>query len=633
MRRLPFALVSLGLGLGLGFAARPAAAQAPPFVAALDRAAAAPGEPFVYEVTLTLGGDDPFDGFRPPEFKGLQVLSAARFPNRAMSVQMGGGATRVENRLSWRFELALPAGVKGPVTIGPAHVRVGGRTLASNTVSVRVGVAGTAPAPAARQRGGGGALFPGALFPPGMADDESSEGAVTSTPGAAFIRAVADKPRVFVGEQVTVTWYLYLTEPQNNFQPITQPRTDGFWSEDLPSTNPQGRLAFTDKIEGGRRYQVAVLAAKALFPLEAGKLAVTAMEAEVSQVDFFGRPVHPRRLKAEPLTIEAVPLPREGQPAGFDPGNVGQFTCEVATDRAAVAVGDAVTLTLTVKGSGNVRNVRLPALPALAGWKSYEPKTSVAVEPGTPVTGTKTVEWLIRPERGGRTIIPAFTLASFDPASKRYVETQTLPFELVVTGETAIGAAAPGGAGAPSGGTGPVVDNVIGQAIRPIRVRSAPGRDLGSAFVHSAGFTVTVVVPPLAFAALLVGGRVRRRLGADTDRTRRRRLRSSAHRRLRVAEAHREAGRTAAFYVEIDRVLRDVLSERVGVAAAGLKLDELRVALAARGLPEPAIARVVAALEAGDEARFAPGEKAAPAALASAIAEAGALIDIIGGEA
>ena len=53
-----------------------------------------------------------------------------------------------------------------------------------------------------------------------------------------FIRAVADKPRAFVGEQVTVTWYLYLTEPQNNFRPLSQPRTDGFWVEELPSTNP-----------------------------------------------------------------------------------------------------------------------------------------------------------------------------------------------------------------------------------------------------------------------------------------------------------------------------------------------------------------------------------------------------------
>jgi hypothetical protein len=632
MRRPAFALALLGVS----WLARAAAAQTPPFTAALDREAAAPGEPFVYEVTLTLGGDDPFDDFRPPDFKGLSVLSASRFPNRSMSVQMGGGTTRVENRLSWRFELALAAGAKGPITIGAAHVRVSGHTLASNAVTVRVGAAGTAPPPPGASRGTRG-LFPGGgLFPPGVFDDEPPEGAVASTPGVAFIRAVADKPRAFVGEQVTVTWYLYITEPQNNFQPLTQPRTDGFWSEDLPSTNPQGRLSFADRVEGGRRYQVAVLAAKALFPLEAGKLTVTPMEAEVSQVDFFGRPVRARRLKADPLVIEAVPLPREGPPPpGFEPGNVGQFTMDVATDRAAVAVGDAVTLTVTVEGTGNVRNVRVPALPALDGWKSYEPKTKVAVEPGTPVTGTKTVEWLIRPERPGKTTIPPLVLSSFDPGARRYVETRTLPIELVVTGEggAAGGPVAAGaGAGAPSAGAGPAADNVIGQAIRPIRVRGTPRRDLGTAFVHGAGFTATVAIPPLAFLGLVVGGRVRRRLGADTGRTRRRRLRSIVHRRLRAAEAHRAAGRSADFYVEIDRVLREVLSERLGVPAAGLPQGELRAALAARGLPAPAIARVVAALEAGDAARFAPGETATPAALAAALAEASELIDVIGGE-
>ena len=63
--------------LGVACLARLAAAQTPPFVAALDREAAAPGEPFVYEVTLTLGGDDPFDDFRAPEFKGITAEVAS----------------------------------------------------------------------------------------------------------------------------------------------------------------------------------------------------------------------------------------------------------------------------------------------------------------------------------------------------------------------------------------------------------------------------------------------------------------------------------------------------------------------------------------------------------------------------
>ena len=71
-------------------AARPAGGRPrPSFVAALDRAAAAPGEPFVYEVTLTLG-DQPFEDFRPPDFRGLTVVSAPGTP-RPGDVSADGG--------------------------------------------------------------------------------------------------------------------------------------------------------------------------------------------------------------------------------------------------------------------------------------------------------------------------------------------------------------------------------------------------------------------------------------------------------------------------------------------------------------------------------------------------------------
>src|SRR4030095_6320189 len=102
--------------------------------------------------------------------------------------------------------------------------------------------------------------------------------------------------------------------------------------------------------------------------------------------------VHPRRLKSDPLVIEAValPPPKEGQPAGFPSSNVGHYTLDVAVDRAAVAVGDAVTLTMTVRGTGNLRNVVMPALPTLEGWKGYEPKANVALESGAVIQGSKT---------------------------------------------------------------------------------------------------------------------------------------------------------------------------------------------------------------------------------------------------
>src|SRR5206468_729244 len=150
-----------------------------------------------------------------------------------------------------------------------------------------------------------------------------------------------------------------------------------------------------------------------------------------------------------------------------------------------VAVGDAVTLIVTVKGAGNVRSVETPALPALEGWKSYEPKTNVAVDVGEVVSGSKTVEWLIRPERPGKTVIPPLAIETFDPAAKRYAEIATLPIELAVSGDAVPAGPGAPAAGAPAGG----VDNVIAAAIRPIRVRNRPGREAGLSFLHGPAFT------------------------------------------------------------------------------------------------------------------------------------------------
>jgi hypothetical protein len=613
------------VGLALALVAAPALAAS--FNAALDREAVAPGEPFAYQVTITAANEE-VANYRPPDFHGLQVVEAPRFPSRSTSMQIMGGQTTVENSFVWTYQLAVPAGTKGPLTIGAAHARIGGRELASNTVPVRIGSGGGGARPSRPPPGPGNLFqqfFGGGARGPFGGDDEDQPGALASSPGPAFIRVMPDKMRVFVGEQVTVGWYLYLTQNQNRYETISEPHTDGFWSEDIPSTNPQGRLSFTEQTLNGRSYNVALLFKKALFPLAPGKLTITPMEAEVSQVDLFGSPVRARRLKTDPTVIEAMPLPRAGQPAGFDAANVGKYEISAAVDRAAVAVGDAVTLRVAVKGAGNVRNVRPPPLPTLDGWKTYEPKVDVAVDAGDVVTGTKTIEWLMRAERPGKTTVPPLVLDTFDPAAKRYQAERTAPIDIVVTGEASSAPQAAAGTETPA----PAAAAVPG-AIRPIHARPALSTSVGLAFLRSGAFSATVVIPPLAWAVVLLFGRARARLSADEQRTRRRRLRSMARKRLREAQAHRTAGRAPAFYGEIDRVLRDALGERLGTPVAGLQLGELRSLLAARGLGAQETADVVSALETCDEARFAPGAAAAnPSALATMESRAADLVAAI----
>jgi hypothetical protein len=588
-------------------------AEPPSFLAEVDRNVVSPGDVFVYEVAINTSGER-LDNYHPPDFKGLTVVNAPRAPNQSTQMSMGAGGTFIRTTYTWHYELAAASGQKGVIAIGPARIRIDGREMRSNVVNVRVG-AGAAPSPGAPASGAAAEPSPQTPAPP-----PASAGASN------FIRIEPDKVKAYVGEQVTVSWLLYLTQNQDKYEPITESRTDGFWSEDLT----RGQMSMTQQMVGDRVYLVGTMVKRALFPLRPGKLTISPMELEVVQMDFFGSRVRRQRLKSDPIEIEAVPLPKEGQPAGFESTNVGKFTIEARADRATIGVGDALTLTIDIRGQGNLRNVHAPALPRLEGWKPYEPKVTVNLDPGEVVSGTKTVEYLIMPERPGTTMIPSFELGYFDPATKEYAVAKSDPLRIEVTGSAASDKTVAAGGPGPHGTTGAAgVENVISTEIRPIRARASLNRDLGATFYRSRPFLGVLLLPPLGLVLGRFFARLRERLAQDSQRNRRRRVRQMVRQRLGAAEDHRDAGRRSAFYIEIDRVVRDVLAARLRRPVTGLRMDELRDLLLARGMPADEAGRVIAELESCDLARFAPAEVGGSASreqMNTALERAGELI-------
>jgi hypothetical protein len=603
-------LAGAAVGLTLLCALAVPALGQPAFVARVDRAQVALGESFRYEVSLSVEAGRA-DGYRAPDFKGFRVL--AERPSQSTQIQMGGGGTFTRTIYGWRYDLEPLQ--PGTLTIGSARVRADGRELKTEPVTVTVGAASgggraapnPAPAPSPRPRRWPG-LGLGSPLDDLFADDDPTPAPASPPASGSFVRAVPSKTQVFVGEPVVVEWLLCLVERQDKYQTLTEPRTDGFWMEELPVPTAQGSLALTPQNHGGRVYLVAPLMRKALFPLHEGKLTVTPMESEISQVDFFGRVLRTERLRAEPLVIEAVPLPTAGRPAGFDPANVGRFTLSAQVDRDRVNVGEAVTLTLAVSGEGNLRKLEPPKLPALPGWKSYQPKVDVKLDKANGVTGTKTLEYLLLPERAGATVIPSIELAFFDPAARAYMTESSAPLQIEVTHDGSAGGASqaanapPGSAVAMAG-----VENVLPAEIRPPRTRPSLRRDLGTTFYRSRGFLLVLLAPPVAFGFTVVASRMREKLGQDTRRRRRRETRRLVRQSLRAAEAHLEAGLALPFFIEIDRVLREVLTSRLGRKVTGLSREELRPLLGRSGLGEPVAERIIAELEECDRARFAPG--------------------------
>jgi hypothetical protein len=363
---------------------------------------------------------------------------------------------------------------------------------------------------------------------------------------------------------------------------------------------------------------------KALFGLKPGKYTITPLEADISRVDFFGATTHSEHLKADPVTIEVVPLPT-GAPAGFDPSAVGRFTLAAEVDRNHVQTGEAITLKVRLDGQGNLRKIALPALPRLDGWKIYEPKMGVQMNRGDDIGGSKTAEYLLLPERPGTTTIPPFTFGYFDTHKGAYATVKTEPIQLVVAGEAlqAQGSHAPVPTTTP-GASGS--ENLLAIDVRPLRSRPSLRRDLGSALYHSPALLGVAVVPPLLLGLVSLFGVARARLGRETEGKRRRKLRRSADRRLRTATTHLREGRLAPSLGEIERVLSEFLTGKVGRPVAGMSREELRAALGRLGAGQGLLDSTLTTLDVCDHARFAPGSLS-PEEASAAIDRASEIIE------
>jgi len=580
--------------------------QGTSFTSRLGRNPVGVGEAFPFEVSLSLDNAR-MEDYRPPDFRGFRIV--AQQPSQSTQIQMGGGGGFMRQIYTWNYQLV--ALQKGKLTIAPASVRVDGREMRTEKVSVTVVDSGQAqPSPQPRQqlpRGVPG--FPGAnfFFPDLDTDTEPVSPPEPAKPAGRrnFLRVVPSKTKAFAGEQITVEWQMYLTERQNNYAPTKEPRTDGFWAEELEVPQNRGGLSLSEQVLEGRVYLFAPLMRKALFGLNPGKYTITPLEADISRVDFFGATVHSEHLKADPVTMEIVPLPA-GAPAGFDPSAVGKFSMAAEVDRDHVQVGEAITLKLRVDGQGNLRKIALPGMPRLDGWKVYEPKINVQMNRGDVVGGSKTAEYLLLPERSGQTTLPAFSFSYFDTHKGAYSTVKTEPLHLVVTGEAATAqgphTTTPVAAPAASGG-----ENLLTLDVRPLRSRPSLRRDLGSALYHSPALLGVAIAPPLLLGLVSLFGVARTRLGQETEGKRRRKLRRSANRRLHTATAHLREGRLAPSLGEIERVLSEFLTGKVGRPVAGMSREELRAALASMGAGPSLTESTVTALDTCDRARFAPG--------------------------
>jgi len=191
---------------------------------------------------------------------------------------------------------------------------------------------------------------------------------------------------------------------------------------------------------GGRAYLV-IAAERTLMPLREGRFDLAPATLDANEVtrwqrDLFGsrRPAQTRRIfaldEARELLVKAPPA--RDRPPSFA-GAVGRgFSLEVAADRSVVQQGDPITLTLTIRGDGNLVNVALPRLAGEHGLSPEQFRLPDGDISGEIVGDAKVFRLPVRVLDDTVREIPALRYSWFDPDLGRYETSESRPIALSV---------------------------------------------------------------------------------------------------------------------------------------------------------------------------------------------------------
>ncbi len=548
-----------------------------------DRTDVGVGEPFNLQIRADVTGARPSD-ITLPDLSAFRVTS--RRVSRPMQFTFGFGNQTQVVRSTIVYDLTLVPLNEGAARIQPASIQAGGRTYRSDPLTVQVGP------------GNGGAPPPdtalGQQAVPTPPDGELDGAEFDET---AFVRTTVTPTDPYVGQQVTVTVYLYVRGSIRSSPVIhREPNADGFWVHDLL---PAARtLEAQRQMVGGRQFNVYVLRRFAAFPLREGELEIGAMDISFetgSIFDIFNtRRSGPIRRSGVPVKVEARPLPAAGRPSGEV--HVGSYAIDASLDRTSAATGDAVTLTARVEGTGNLRDVRL-TLPEVDGLRILEPEVTDRISaPNDVVGGTRTFAWLIVPERPGEYRLPELALQTFSPTTQTYARVAAPQLTLTAAG-AAIAADDEGEEEAEEG------SRTRAPELGPVRTRSELGRDPP---VERLPLYLWALysVPPVLWLLAIFFGFARRRITEKGERDAPKRAVRSAKKRLATAEDHAQEGDARAFYGEVRKVIEDVLEARLGEAVGGYTHSELEQVLRERGMDEDLSRRVVDELEGTEFAQY-----------------------------
>ena len=554
------------------------------------------GRPFQLTYSVNQRAKD----LRAPEFTDFEYV-AGPYTSQSSSTSFVNGKRTSSFQLTYTYTLL--ATKEGTFTISPATIKVDGEQYTSNGVRIAV-LPADEPAHTNTNSQSHSA---------GSTTSQQSESQNISSENI-FMRTLVSKTKVHEQEAILLTYKLYfagvdVAQLTNNTR---LPEFKGFLKQELEMSEIQTELEHYN----GRNYQTATLYRTLLFPQRSGDIVIDPAQFEAllrvqnrAQVrsifdDFFNSyTTVTKALHSPGVTINVSALPA-GKPAGFS-GGVGHFNISSSISSTELQANEAVTLTVTIQGAGNMKLLKTPAVDWPEGFEVYDPKVTNNFNVTTSgVSGTKTIEYLAIPRAGGVYTIPAIQFAYYDTQADTYRSLATPEYTLNIA------RSANEEASAAVVNTYVQKENIqqLGSDIRYIytgELKASSSNRTGISF-GTLIFWLSYAIPLSLAALMFIIFRKRIKENADVTRMRYKKANKVAQRRLKVAEQLLQQNQKEAFFEEIERAAWTYLSDRLSIPTAQLNKENIAQILREKAVGDELIKEVHQVLTTAEFARYAP---------------------------
>lgn len=545
-------------------------------------------------LVFTVNSQDIKD-FRAPSIKGFDVLMG---PSRSQqsSIQIINGK-RTSNS-STAFTYILLAGSPGTYTIPAASVEVNGEKVFSNAISIKV-------LPQDQNSGNSGNNGGGSA-----SSSRSQAAGSRISANDLFITATASKTTVHEQEAILLTYKVYTVVNLRQLRG-DMPDLKGFHTQevDLPQ-----QKKFTLEHYKGRNYNTTVWSQYVLFPQQTGKLEVPSItfDGVIAQQTVSDDPFDAffngggyvevkKKITTPKVVINVQPLP--SKPAGFA-GAVGEFKLASSINATDVKTNDAVTIKLTLSGTGNMKLIGTPEMKFPQDFEIYDPKVTDDYKlTSNGLTGTKTFEYLAIPRHAGNFTIPAVEFTYFDLKSNSYKTLKTEAYNLKV-------AKGQGNADQViSDFTNKESVKMLGKDIRFIKLGDSSLRPKGDFFFGTVGYYLCYLIPLLLFVVFAVIYRQKALDNANVAKVKTKKANKVATRRMKLAGKLLAENKKNEFYDEVLKALWGYISDKLSIPVSQLSKDNIEAELTNYGVQEALIAEFIGVLNECEYARYAPGNE------------------------